>query len=698
MSRVKAQCPSCAAEVKFRVGTSLVAVCEFCRTVVARGDRAIEDLGKVAELVDTQSPLQLGLKGKYDGRSFVIVGRCQFSHEAGGIWDEWYCAFNNKRWGWLAEAQGRFYLTFEWEPPAGMTLPDKSELVAGRRLRIGKDTHVTVAEVGTAKSAGAEGELPFELKPGESHSFVDLAGANGEFGTFDYGETPPKAYIGREVTLDDLGISDQVKAPEREAKQVASLAVSCPQCGGALELRAPDQTQRVVCPYCASMLDCDKGELRYLSTLQAKGPEPIIPLGTKGTLRGVEYTVLGFVRRAVTYEGLDYFWSEYLLYQPRVGFRWLVHSDDHWNFVEPLSAGEIHVEPTKLTWKGKTFKIFQRGTATVRYVRGEFYWKVTVGEQVVSADYICPPEMISIEDSVQFFEDQGSVGSERNVSLGTYLPVADVEKAFGVSGLPRSWMVAPNQPYPWSGIYKDAAVAVGVMFLLGMLFIGLSSPQEVYRRSFTIPPKGGIAITPAGQRPIVEFPAGTNAASADNPLVPQAVPPSQPDPAGIPPASPPVETAVFFTEKPLELHSRKPIEVTLTTSVQNSWVYVEGDFFNEESGLVQTFSIPVEYYSGVEGGESWSEGSRSSSTIMSALPAGKYMLRLETQSGSTTPETVTVVVEEGAFRLANFLLALMAVITIPILVAVRHWLFDVARWKNSDYSPYQSHGSDDDDE
>jgi hypothetical protein len=56
---------------------------------------------KVADLVETGSPLDIGLRGVYQGVPFELTGRAQLGHQAGGIWDEWYAAFQDGRWGWL---------------------------------------------------------------------------------------------------------------------------------------------------------------------------------------------------------------------------------------------------------------------------------------------------------------------------------------------------------------------------------------------------------------------------------------------------------------------------------------------------------------------------------------------------------------------------------------------------------------------
>ena len=56
-----------------------------------------------------------------------------------------------------------------------------------------------------------------------------------------------------------------------------------------------------------------------------------------------------------------------------------------------------------------------------------------------------------------------------------------------------------------------------------------------------------------------------------------------------------------------------------------------GDLINEETGLVQSFDLPIEYYFGTDGGESWKEGSHQETDYVSSLPAGRYTMRLEAQ-------------------------------------------------------------------
>ena len=134
MSVLKANCPSCAAPIEFQKGSTIVLICPYCRSAVARTDRGLDDLGKVAEIMDSESPLKLGLKGMYKDQRFELTGRAQLRHEMGGVWDEWYATFSNGWVGWLAEAQGRFYLTFYQPLPPGANIPSFEYLQLGQAV------------------------------------------------------------------------------------------------------------------------------------------------------------------------------------------------------------------------------------------------------------------------------------------------------------------------------------------------------------------------------------------------------------------------------------------------------------------------------------------------------------------------------------------------------------------------------------
>ncbi|HEX6649332.1 MAG TPA: DUF4178 domain-containing protein, partial [Pyrinomonadaceae bacterium] len=433
MSTLVANCPACGAPVEFKSGQSIVIICSYCRSAVARTDRELKDLGKVAELVETGSPLDVGLRGKWKDVPFELTGRAQLGHEMGGQWDEWYATFSNGWLGWLAEAQGRFYITFQYPIPEGAQLPAFDQLQLGQQVPgLPWPTPLMVAETGRATALGAKGEIPYLLTPGETYYYADLSGADSAFGTLDYNQSPPLVFLGQQVTLADLGITT-TRAPEREERRVGAAQLNCPHCGGPLELRAPDKTERVTCPNCNSLLDVNQGQLEFLKALEKPWFQPVIPLGSTGDVPEGKMTVIGAMARSVTIEGTTYFWSEYLLYNPQVGFRWLVNSDDHWNYVQAVPPGEVLESAKSADYHGKHYRIFQEAPAKVEVVLGEFYWKVETGEKVRSVDYVAAPYMLSKEVSTDYVADPDDATKRRatgeiNWSLGTYIPVAQIEK------------------------------------------------------------------------------------------------------------------------------------------------------------------------------------------------------------------------------------------------------------------------------
>jgi uncharacterized Zn finger protein (UPF0148 family) len=688
---LRANCPACGAEVMFKTGSSVVVVCEFCRSVVARTDRGIEDAGKVADVAESGSPLEVGLRGVFLGVAFELTGRAQLQHAAGGFWDEWYAAFADGRWGWLAEAQGRFYLTFQIQVPSPNALPSFDSLQLGQQVwAIPAQPPPVVAEKGTARMLAAEGEIPYLLTPGETYPYADLSGASGVFGTLDYGEQPPLVFVGRETSLGELGLAQAQRTTEREARAVTATQVSCPNCGGPLELRAPDRTERVGCPNCGSLLDANKGSLRFLKRLEQKGWGKSIPLGGQAEFEGREFEVIGFMVRSVEFEGVRYFWQEYLLYNPAVGFRWLVESDGHWSYVTSVSPGEVAEAGSTALHGGRRYKMFQDAVARVEYVEGEFYWKVEAGEQARATDYVNAPLMLSKEVPVASGRRSQISAEEINWSLGTYTPLKEIEKKFNVD-LPTPRTVAPNQPWPHKQIYAYWGLLTLAALALGVFTMATASRKVVFEQTYTLQAQPTPTPSPA--------PGSGAAAGEPSESVAQRVLQAVSDAAqGADAGSGNEQTQVIFTD-PITLNGGRNLRVTgRALNADNNWVYVAGDLINEETGLIQQFDLPMEYYHGVEDGESWSEGDREQADYLPALPEGRYTLRLEAQWenwNQPAPPQISVRVEQGVPRVANLLLLLIALSVVPVLFAIRHFGFERRRWADSAFNPYASSGGGD---
>lgn len=627
-----ANCPSCGAPIEFAIGSSAVVICNYCHSVVARSDRGPELHGVVGALIDTGSRIRIGSAGSYRKQSFRITGRTQMRHQAGGVWDEWYAAFDDGRWGWLAEAQGRFYLTFRVASEA----PAVEQLVLGGAIPW-FDGFV-VAEIGNATIASAEGELPWVPEPNATYEYADLTGAERRFATIDYSEQPPAVFKGTEISAAELSLEPVGETRSR----IRATTLNCSQCGGALELRAPDHAERIWCPYCGAGHDIESGKLRYFSTLKKKAIEPVIPLGTTGSIDGSAYIVAGFMERAVKFDRM-YYWTEYLLYNREQGYRWLVQSDDHWSFVTPLRPGDVvdtnAADVAKFVfYSGRRYRLFQDASALVTYVLGEFYWKVEQGEVVDTADYVAPPFGISKEVTT-------AGAREVNYSHARYLTPKEVEQAFGVDDLARPAPVAPMQPFPGGGLGRPYLMLLAALLLVALV-IGISRPRRVlfdhvYEVASLAPSEGA-----------------------------------------------PENARVAFVD-PFPLSGRNNVVVTAESNLNNSWLYVGGDLVNEASGALDSFELPLEFYSGVDGGERWSEGQKRKRVYVSRPEAGRYAMRLEMQwEQGRTPPPLHVTVREGVFRWSHLLFAFLVLSIPPVLSLIGRVKWEMRRWNESSHSPY----------
>ena len=200
-------CPSCGASVEFR-SAAPHAVCSYCRSLLLRRDANLESIGRVAEVPEDFSPLQLNVTGFFDERRFSLVGRLRKVWEQGG-WNEWCAQFGDGRLGWLAEAQGELVMLFE-QPRESLSprlSPETlSGIWAGDIFTIG-ERRFEVSDVKEVECLGAEGEL-ISCPPMDARmTSIDLRGPGLEFGTIEGNEQEMSVFVGRYVEFTDCRFS-----------------------------------------------------------------------------------------------------------------------------------------------------------------------------------------------------------------------------------------------------------------------------------------------------------------------------------------------------------------------------------------------------------------------------------------------------------------------------------------------------------
>lgn len=403
-------------------------------------------------------------------------------------------------------------------------------------------------------------------------------------------------------------------------------AFSCPNCGGQVTLRAPGQTLSAACEHCTTVIDLSDENLRILQKANDKMTrKPVIPIGRRGVMEGIEWEVVGFMVRKVV--GFPYFWEEYLLFNPWYGFRWLVNNYGHWGFVTPLmDLPDYQPNSKQAKYDDLKYKMFARGGAEVAFVLGEFYWKVKRGDQAMTADLVNPPYMLSYEK-----DDHGSTWSQ-----GVYLEPKVVQEAFKVPKMPFRKRVGANQPNKakenWKAVRPVFFIVLALAIALQVVFYNSAKNEEALTTSTIL--------------------------SKSNP---------------------------GWVSKPFTLSGEKAnVKVIFAApAMGNSWIYLDGYLHNKTENKNYGFTKEWEYYYGTDSDGSWSEGSRRASQVLNNIPGGEYELVLESQLGSEA-QTLDIKVKRDVPFLSNFWIILLAISAMPLYLFITSRVFEKTRWEESD--------------
>ncbi len=270
-----------------------------------------------------------------------------------------------------------------------------------------------------------------------------------------------------------------------------------------------------------------------------------------------------------------------------------------------MAAGEVVEGPRYATYRGARYRIFTRNPASVAAVLGEFYWTVSKGETTLAVDFVAPPRMLSKEGADE----------EVNWTEGVYVPKEEIEAGLKLKEpLPAPTGVGACQPWPEAGrshLWWRLAGILGVVAIGIFVVATLFAPRKVVLdKTFDlVDPKNRIWA----ERGTAEAPSGSWTAQATG-----------------------AAERVLISE-PFETTRRTNMKADFFAATNNNWVGAGADLIAEGTGEVHSFYLLSDRYSGVDGGEKWSEGSQAHTTWISRLPAGRYVLRLEPETDSPNP-------------------------------------------------------------
>jgi len=482
----RAPCPGCGAPVEFRSAQSTHAVCAYCQSTVVRSGETLSRIGKMAELFDDHSPLQLQVSGSWKGRAFTLVGRLQYKYGEGS-WTEWHAVLDDGRSAFLSEDNGAYVFS--------TPLALQRELPAAERFRVGATTAIngtsfTVASNQQVSLMSAQGELPRLPALGQPFAMVELrsqgtsatspeggssligrdlatstAGrSTGEVLSIDYGTQPPNVSIGQSVLLDDLKLSG---LRDESVKDEKGRQFNCPHCGAPVAVLLAT-SKSVSCASCNSLIDLSQGmgaELKH--AIQDEPVKPLIALGTVGKLQGLDWQVVGFQHRM----GSDpsdpdeqFGWEEYLLYNAKRGFTFLVDSTEGWSVVKPTTGAPVMTSNGQsATYLGTRYQLKESYSAETTYVAGEFYWQVSRGQKTSNRDFASGKSLLSLEQSPK----------EVTWSAGSQIESDTVAKAFKLED--KKELLKRSDAGPASLTKGIGCGTVIVLFLIILLFLFLIS-------------------------------------------------------------------------------------------------------------------------------------------------------------------------------------------------------------------------------
>lgn len=399
-------------------------------------------------------------------------------------------------------------------------------------------------------------------------------------------------------------------------------SVSCPNCGGSLDLRAAGYSVSLGCRYCGSILDVSRPEVEVIAAYNREVTTFTLPPGVRGTLFGTEWQVVGALHRS---DGAGA-WDEYLLFNPYVGYRWLVASEGEWQFgVMLLDRPEGDAD--SITWRGARYtRAVCAPDAITETVVGEFYWRVERGDRARCSAYERGDDYLSREES----------DGEVNWTLLVPVRVREIESAFGFkqdasSNERQSLCVSHgDEADDLPRMYLIATVAAIVALMLMLVLAGptqrvvgaIKAPYGTTREGQLI---GAIAIARPWQFVTID------AQGAD---------------------------------------------------FENRWVDIDYSIVDRATGQsIDGYGL-VEHYSGRASDGPWSEGSRTTTTLFGRLPRGTYDIYADAQahtwpvdevpqpSGWNAPEMLDLRVEArtGSLPWGNFWTLVLLLMLFPLLV------------------------------
>lgn len=430
---------------------------------------------------------------------------------------------------------------------------------------------------------------------------------------------------------------------------VAPAQLECPKCTAIVTYFDAKNSTFYVCPHCRSFFEYEnEGPPRIMGGFKKVLVEnPTLLLGTVGTLLGESYLVVGFIlKREVRHSAQ---WIEYmLLHQATGAYVQLAVFEGHWMLIELVRGSyKVGLPSSRHAYvftDDTNYALYNRYQQIVLYAMGEFDWNILEDEKLNISEFIAPPYML--------VQERNPRTKKSEWYKATYLEPSTVQAAFNLEPQRMPWRggVGAIQSAPgeasWPALSQFSLIMALVIVVTQALLLFVKPQQQLLNQQFS-----SQAVTNA------------NAAAGSNNVI---------------------VTSSFEVQGPAAL------EFDLHSSLSNQWLEIPVSLVNEKTGQNYEFTKNLEYYSGVEDGESWSEGNESDDATLAGIPSGRYHLNIypATEAGLDLPINLTVTQNTPLHSNAILFLLLLAIY--PGIQFYRRYTHEQTRWLNSDYGPQEA--------
>lgn len=407
------------------------------------------------------------------------------------------------------------------------------------------------------------------------------------------------------------------------------MEIICPKCDTVTSCNITVEFKNFGCPKCYSLIEYDgSGNWKIIDHFSERSTAITLALGDSGVLQGTEYTVTAILVKKL--EHYPVYFREYTLTSASGDEAFLSEGDGHWIFLKECpSEFDIKGYTRSLTHNDVHMDLYGKEDVLVLYAEGFFNYKVPQARQR-EIEFINPPFIYTVE--------RGPSGE--SAFFGHHVYGREVQKAFGRK-LPSRSGVGLLQPFMFDVQYTTIIMCcVAILIVVSHLLIYNGRAEK----------------TVLSENLLFE-----NYYSKE------------------------------FVSKPFTLTGGTgPLSLLVQSNVDNSWASATIALINEATGEEIYASKDVEFYHGYEGGENWSEGSRSEEFNICGVPPGTYHLTVSPQKAFDNHDTESMHVEAKwdtpGYR--NVIITCLIMLGFVMLVIILKKQFEIKRWAESDYSPY----------